>query len=249
MIFRLPVLSCFTALALLVSSNVARAEESDWSRTPQTTTDLQRIQQRLQKLLPKAKEATVAVLGEGSGSGVIISRDGLILTAGHVCGKAGTELDIILSNGAMVKATSLGAIKLSDAGLVRLAPGRYPFAKIAPAREAIPLGMWCFALGHPGGWDSRRGAVVRLGRVISQSSRTLRSDCKLVGGDSGGPLFDLQGRVIAVHSRISKGADQNFHVPLTTYRVHWPEHLTGRVVVLPSESRQSSTAAPDRTTP
>lgn len=206
----------------------------DWSWTPQSAADLQKIQSRVQSLLPQAKRATVVVLGDGSGSGVIVSPEGLVLTAGHVSGKAGQELRVILPKGRIVRAQSLGALKFADAGLVQLlTPGPFPFAEMVPAEESVPLGTWCFALGHPGGWDEHRGAVVRLGRVISVSKHTVRSDCKLVGGDSGGPLFDFEGRVIGVHSRISKAPDQNFHVPIATYRREWPERVPGRMAVLP----------------
>ena len=207
-------------------------EEQTWIEAPQSAADLEKIQLGMQRVLPAAKRATVAILGDGSGSGVIVSRSGLVLTAGHVCGEKGAKLLVILPGGTMVKAKSLGAVKSADAGLVQLEPGTYPFAEVGPTDLPLPLGTWCFALGHPGGWDDNRGAVVRLGRVISLAKHTLRSDCKLVGGDSGGPLFDLQGRVIGIHSRISRAADQNFHIPVTTFKQQWPELMPGRVVAM-----------------
>jgi serine protease Do len=216
----------------MLLSACATVQEDTWVKAPQSVVDLQGIQSSMQRVLPLSKRVTVAILGDGSGSGVIVSRSGLVLTAGHVCGERGTELRVILVNGDSVKAKSLGAIKMADAGLVQLEPGVYPFAEVGPADAPLPLGTWCFALGHPGGWNPERGAVVRLGRVISLAKHTLRSDCKLVGGDSGGPLFDLQGRVIAIHSRISRAADQNFHVPMTTYRQQWPDLMPGRVVAM-----------------
>tara|TARA_Y100001934_G_C11993431_1_gene604223 strand:- start:248 stop:718 length:471 start_codon:yes stop_codon:yes gene_type:complete len=50
---------------------------------------------------------------------------------------------------------------------------------------------------------------------------TVRTDSRLLGGDSGGPLFDFEGRVIAIHSRISKKPDENFHVPIDSYLANW----------------------------
>ena len=49
----------------------------------------------------------------------------------------------------------------------------------------------------------------------------LRTDCTLVGGDSGGPLFDMHGRVIGIHSRIAAPTSANFHVPVEIYRETW----------------------------
>jgi S1-C subfamily serine protease len=55
------------------------------------------------------------------------------------------------------------------------------------------------------------------------------SDCTLVGGDSGGPLFDLQGRVIGIHSRIGKNLTINVHVPVDPYRDSWDRLVRGEV--------------------
>ena len=49
----------------------------------------------------------------------------------------------------------------------------------------------------------------------------IRSDCTLVGGDSGGPLFDMEGKVIGIHSRIGQPITANLHVPVNTYRDTW----------------------------
>lgn len=232
---------------LEAQTNGRPVQDPQWAwttQTPTSTRDLKRIQSTMQARLPAAKRATVTVLGDGSGSGVIVSRSGLVLTAGHVCGNKGSELLVIMADGQPVKATSLGTLEIADAGLVQLSPGRYPHASMAPSKDPAPLGTWCFALGHPGGWDDARGVVVRLGRVISHNRYTLRSDCKLVGGDSGGPLFDLQGRVIAIHSRISKAADQNFHVPVQNYRDFWPEVLAGTMALIPAVDTPSQDSTP-----
>ena len=218
-------LTCVLASSLLfaLSGGSLDARELFETATPQSERDLEAIQKRVQKVLPFAKRATVVVLGDGSGSGVIVSRSGLVLTAGHVCGKKDTSLMVVLPNGRLVKGVSLGFQARADAGLVQLERGRYPFARVRSVDDEVSVGTWCLALGHPGGYDPERGAILRLGRVITRTKNTLRSDCKLVGGDSGGPLFDLSGRLVGIHSRISRGADQNFHVPLATFRAEWPE--------------------------
>ena len=88
-------------------------------------------------------------------------------------------------------------------------------------RGSVSLGDWCFGLGHPGGFDQERGIVVRIGRVIGNKNETMQTDSRLLGGDSGGPLFDFDGRVIAIHSRISKKPDENFHVPIESFLANW----------------------------
>jgi serine protease Do len=90
------------------------------------------------------------------------------------------------------------------------------------ARSAdLKPGQWCIATGHPGGYKTGRTPPVRLGRVLNATDRLIQTDCTLVGGDSGGPLFDLQGRVIGIHSRIGGPITANIHVPVDTYRDTW----------------------------
>ena len=197
-------------------------ENSNSTKFPQSQEDLLKIQYRLQKILPDAKKSLVAIeAGDGAGSGVIISEDGLILTAAHVIGKTGKKMHVRLPNGKKLPAISLGGSEISDAGMLKITKrGKWPYAKIAPPDKS-KVGDWCFAIGHPGGFDNDRGVVVRLGRVITKVDDTLQSDSRLLGGDSGGPLLNFDGEVIAIHSRISEKSDQNFHVPIECFHTNW----------------------------
>jgi serine protease Do len=60
-----------------------------------------------------------------------------------------------------------------------------------------------------------------VGRILERNKKVLRTDCTLVGGDSGGPLFDLEGRVVGIHSRIGPTLNMNFHVPVDTFDETW----------------------------
>ena len=215
---------------------VASAEEAlpaEWvAEKIESAGDLIRIQERVKELLPKVMPSLVG-LGQrgGAGSGVMVSPEGLILTAGHVTMDAGLTLDVTLADGSKAKAATLGASYFTDAGMARLIdpPGNLPSAEIAPDGSA-QVGDWCFALGHPGGMDEARGPVLRIGRIISRRSDAIRTDCVLVGGDSGGPLFDMQGRVIAIHSRISRLPDDNYHVPIEAFHKNWEAMLAGQIL-------------------
>lgn len=68
---------------------------------------------------------------------------------------------------------------------------------------------------------SDRPAVVRIGRLLKSQKHTLFSDCSLIGGDSGGPLFDLEGRLIGIHSRIGVEVEENMHVPVDVFNKSW----------------------------
>ena len=98
--------------------------------------------------------------------------------------------------------------------------GDFPFVDIGVSQD-LKLGQWVVAIGHPGGIDPKRGLVVRVGRIIDNRKTSLRTDCTLVGGDSGGPLFDMNGDVIGIHSRIGQTLADNLHVPSDIYAEKW----------------------------
>src|SRR6185312_638696 len=94
-----------------------------------TVDELRAVQERVEAVARMALPATVGlIMSDGQGSGVIVSKDGYILTAGHVSGTPGTPLRIRLSNGNEVTAVSLGANNGIDSGMAKInTPGVYPF--------------------------------------------------------------------------------------------------------------------------
>ena len=225
-----------TLVTCLVWQTLAFAKEAkrpkSWEKNvPESKQDLLSIQAKLQTTLKKAKGAVVAIQsGGGSGSGVIVSKDGLVLTAGHVSGRAGRNVKIVLPDGRSVDAVTMGGSEISDSGMCKIKEdGEWPFAPMANKGKS-QVGDWCFALGHPGGFMAKRGMVTRIGRVIYKQNATLRTDCRLLGGDSGGPLFNFDGEVIGIHSRIAKDDDANFHAPIESYLEHWDIFNEGTMI-------------------
>jgi serine protease Do len=192
------------------------------SGTPTTLEELKEIQAQTRKVIEKVTPATVGLrVGGASGSGVIVNEGGLILTAAHVSGKPGTSVDVIFPDGKILKAKSLGQNTKIDSGMVQInEEGKYPFVPMGKS-DGLAKGTWVLTLGHPGGYKPGRSPVVRLGRVLTASSSVIRTDCTLVGGDSGGPLFDLHGQLVGIHSRIGESIRENMHVPVDTYRDTW----------------------------
>jgi serine protease Do len=191
-------------------------------RSPKNIEDLRAIQAQVQAVVQKALRCTVAVrVGGASGSGVIVRADGYVLTAGHVSSQADREVIVFLSDGRRVKGKTLGANHGADSGLIKITEeGTWPFAPMGASADLKP-GQWCIATGHPNGYKPSRSPVVRLGRVLSITDPFIQTDCVLVGGDSGGPLFDLKGRVIGIHSRIGNPLFANLHVPVDQYTGSW----------------------------
>jgi serine protease Do len=210
------------ALPTLTVASYEPLPEALRKPVPESVEELRAIQDRVRSLVGDLRAVTVGLRrGPAQGTGVIVSKDGYVLTAAHVSGPPGQPVTIIRNNGDILKGVSMGRDTSLDAGLVKITDsGTWPVAKVGDV-EHLKQGDWVIGTGHPGGFDGDRLPVVRLGRVIASMSRIIHTDVTLVGGDSGGPLFDLEGRVVGIHSRIGPGADLNFHVPISAYTENW----------------------------
>jgi len=195
---------------------------------PESLDDLKAIQDQTKKVIQKVMNSTVGIqIGGAAGSGVIVSKEGLVLTAGHVSGKPGQKCIIILPNGKRLEAKSLGRDSGIDSGMIEITTkGDYEYCDMGKSDD-LKSGNWCIAIGHPNGYQTGRSPVVRLGRVLNVGRSSIATDCTLVGGDSGGPLFDMQGRVIGIHSRIGPTITANIHVPINTYTETWDRLVKG----------------------
>jgi serine protease Do len=195
---------------------------------PQGPDDLKAIQDHVKKVIKKVTPAVVAIqIGQSAGSGVIIDDEGHVLTAGHVSGKPGRECTLILPDGKRLKGKTLGQNVGSDTGLIKITDkGKFPFVKLGDSGKLVK-NEWVLAIGHPGGYKPTRSTVVRLGRVGRMTRGMIETDCTLVGGDSGGPLFDMQGRVVGIHSQIRLVITENVHVPVNVFKDQWDRLVKG----------------------
>lgn len=234
-IVRLTAPALFLVFALPLALP-ARGQDEKWEPTrttvPESVEDLKALQDRVRHVVEKCTPSTVGVLiGMGAGSGVIVSEDGLVLTAAHVSGEPGNKCRIVLPDGKRVNGKTLGINEKMDSGMVQIVDkgpnnGKWPFLPIGKAAD-LKKGQWVVSLGHPGGPKEGRFPVARLGRVQTVAKDLLRTDCTLVGGDSGGPLFDLNGNVVGIHSRIGLSLAQNIHVPSDAFKTEWDQLAKG----------------------
>ncbi len=196
--------------------------------TPKSVEELKAMESHVQRLNAKISAATVGVrVGAAMGSGVIVSETGVVLTAAHVNGKPGLDVDFIFPDGTIKKGKTMGMNRRVDGGMMKITdPGKYPFVERGDSTE-LKRGQWVVATGHPNGYQKGRRPVLRLGRVLDAGRTTLVTDCKLVGGDSGGPLFDMDGKVVGIHSRISGPIAANMHVPVSTFDADWDRYALG----------------------
>lgn len=218
---------------VLCSVCLIRGEDSNQNiyPAPKNLEDLKQVQQTIQKHLPQSKAATVYIMvGASSGTGVIVNANGLILTAAHVCEAPKQPVSILFENGQKANGIVLGMDSFLDAAMIQITtPGTWPFANIHTSKR-FQLGEWVYAIGHPQGWNAKRGLVTRVGRIIYSDRNTLQSDCTLIGGDSGGPLFDLDGYVIGIHSRVGHSLLENRHISIHDFVNQWDLLRKGEVI-------------------
>ena len=183
---------------------------------------LEKIQTAMRSVAKKNTDACVGIDdGFGVGSGVIVSRDGLILTAAHVMTTDTEFYEIFFSDGTTAKARRLGRNLDVDAGMLQLEGNReWPYVELG-ASDSLSKGDWVVSLGHSGGYELGRKPPVRSGRLLSRNGHQIITDAVLIGGDSGGPLFDLQGRLIAIHSSIGDSVSINRHAKIEQFKLDW----------------------------
>lgn len=259
--------ACLALLVAILSAAAPAADPApkwDPARTtaPEDLNELKSLQASVKNVVDKCTPSTVAVLyGPSAGSGVIVSEDGLVLTAAHVIrdyeapkkgaleGKAmpftsGKAVKIMLPDGTRVDGKTLGINAGEDSGMVQITTkgpnnGKWPFSPVAKSGD-VQKGQWLVTLGHPSGPKEGRAPVARLGRMLGSDKHIIRTDCTLVGGDSGGPLFDLQGRVVGIHSRIGPTLALNYHVQSDQFKNDWDKLVAGEWVDKPAAAKVSA---------
>jgi putative serine protease PepD len=167
-------------------------------------------------VLPSVVKIDVATAqGEGSGSGIILSSDGQILTNNHVVEGAvgGGRITVSFSDGSHADATVLGTDPLTDTAVIRAegVDGLTPATMGASGN--VDVGQEVVAIGSPFGLDATvtSGIVSALDRPVnvgtdSEGNATvypaIQTDAAINPGNSGGPLVDMQGHVIGINSSI-----------------------------------------------
>jgi len=214
----------FTICTLLPVSGVQAREPAA------SIGDLVKLEKKVGEVAAKALPATVALVSEktgSSGSGVIVSKDGLILTAAHV-GQGLKEVDVYFSDGKKYFGKVLGSNYSKDIAMVKMVdPGPWPFVELGESKP-LTAGDWVVAMGHSAGFDPARTPPVRFGRVMSDGpGNFFTTDATLIGGDSGGPLFDLDGKLIGINSSIGYSWKNNNHAGVDGFREDWDRLLAG----------------------
>ncbi|MEN8176042.1 MAG: DegQ family serine endoprotease [Pseudomonadota bacterium] len=141
---------------------------------------------------------------ESLGSGFIISADGYVLTNHHVV-KGADEIVVRLSDRREFVATLVGSDKATDVALIKIDAGDLPTANLGSSSD-LQVGEWVLAIGSPFGFDHSvtAGIVSAKGRSLPTENYVpfIQTDVAVNPGNSGGPLFNLDGEVVGVNSQI-----------------------------------------------
>ncbi|NJP06020.1 MAG: PDZ domain-containing protein [Chloroflexaceae bacterium] len=163
----------------------------------------------------------------GSGSGVIVSENGYILTNHHVV-EGATELAVIFADGTRQDVTLVGSDPLSDVAVVK-ATEAVPAVAVVGESDALQPGETVLAIGSPLGNFRNTvtsGVVSALNRSVGNLEGLIQTDASINRGNSGGPLINLEGEVVGLNTLVVRGgflgSDQaeglGFAVPSTIFR-------------------------------
>jgi S1-C subfamily serine protease len=172
----------------------------------------------------------------GAGSGVIIAPDGYVLTNDHVVHGA-EELTVTMTNGTTLEAVIVGTDPATDLAVIRAGGSGLPYATLGNS-SALRVGQLVIAIGNPLGFQSTvsTGVVSAIGRALrSREGRLIESviqhTAPLNPGNSGGPLLDSRGHIVAINTAIIMMAQGiGFSIPSDTAKWVVSQILThGRV--------------------
>ncbi len=195
----------------------------------QESLEARQISQTVQKMVPYLKDRTVSIrvaIGSqfGFGSGAILSSDGLILTCAHVS-EISNNLTVITSDGKEYPAQTLGKNSVNDYSLLKIDAEGLPYFELGESSN-LQILQWVVTLGHPGGPYPDNQPAVNAGRIRGLHKKlpiligwkfyddAIQTDSPIFAGNSGGPLVDLQGRLIGINGAIMLVNDLAFSVPI-----------------------------------
>ena len=147
------------------------------------------------------------VPSQGTGSGIIISADGLIVTNNHVI-KDANKIDVKMPDGKSYRARLLGASSPNDIALLKIEASSLPAATLGNS-DSLKIGGIVIAIGNPFGLDrtATTGIVSALNRSIESDDSSvmeglIQTDASINPGNSGGPLVNAMGEIVGINTAI-----------------------------------------------
>jgi serine protease Do len=247
------------ALALLLGLGLfapAFGRQAPQTRAPEKTTEATQTTSTSEfsrafinaarRIKPAVVHVKVGTRG-ATGSGVIVSSDGYILTNNHVA-SAANELTVKLSDGRELRARRIGVDQTTDLALIKIEAQNLPYATLGDSSK-LEQGEWVIALGSPFGLEQTMtaGIVSALGRKFNGPyDNYIQTDASINPGNSGGALVNMKGEVIGINTSIlSKGGGSEgigFAIPSNTAKTV-KERLLGNAGVYARANTGANTGA------
>jgi S1-C subfamily serine protease len=174
---------------------------------------------------------------EGQGSGIILDRKGLVITNNHVI-EGANQVHVSLKDGRTFTGEVVGADEATDVAVIRVNADDLPAADLGDS-ESLKVGQFVLAIGNalalPGGPTVSMGVLSAKGRPLPGSDFVfeglLQTDAAVNPGNSGGPLADLEGKIIGITTMMIPYAQgMGFAIPINTVKKIAEEILAnGRV--------------------
>lgn len=165
----------------------------------------------------------------GSGSGFLISSDGMIVTNRHVVDKTDVDYTVLLNNGKEYTATVLARDSVLDVALIKITASGLPYLQFADS-DKLEVGESVIAIGNALGEFKNTvsvGVISGLSRSLSASGggyqeflyKVIQTDAAINPGNSGGPLLNLKGEVVGINVAIVQGSSNvGFSLPINSVK-------------------------------
>jgi S1-C subfamily serine protease len=220
-------------------------EDAGPASTPERPTDAEALDAFSSVVVTVAEQLRPAVVNlrvgtgprGGTGSGVLFTPDGFLLTNHHVV-EMSDRVRVRLNDGSEMPGRVVGNDPWTDLAVVQAEGDRFPAARLGDSAK-LKVGQLAVAIGSPLGFESTvtAGVISALGRTLRSVSghlvdNIIQTDAALNPGNSGGPLVDSAGRVVGINTAIIQPAQGIcFAIPVNTAQTILPQLLKyGRVI-------------------
>src|SRR5262247_4088017 len=204
---RLPALALSLGLGLFApvfgqqAKQIRKSEATDPTQIASPSEISRTFVVAAKRIKPAVVHIKVGTRG-ATGSGMIVSSDGYILTNNHVA-SAANELSVKFADGRELGARRVGVASGNDLALIKVEAQNLPYATLGDSSKLEP-GEWVIALGSPFGLEQTMtaGIVSAIGRKFGANDNYIQTDASINPGNSGGPLVNMNGEVIGINTSI-----------------------------------------------
>ena len=217
----------------VVSLKVKRPSSREYRRSPYRSPFEDDIFEFFRRRSPQPRSPRQEPMEQAQGTGFIISSDGYIFTNNHMVGGA-KEIEIGLSDGRKFEAEIIGTDETTDIAVIKIDAKNLPHLKLGDS-DTLEVGEWVLAIGNPLGLSHTvtAGIVSAKGRGqlgLASIENFIQTDAAINFGNSGGPLLNLDGKVVGMNTAIV-GATGNigigFAIPINMIKRDYEQLLAG----------------------